>query len=91
MMGIFYSLLDVAKWSRAFFPLLVIGANSIASYVMAETIAGWISENLTKHFGPKPFMIGGENWQPILLGATTLFCLWLILLWMYRHKYYVKI
>lgn len=91
MMGIFYLLLDVAKWSRAFFPLLVIGANSIASYVMAETIAGWVSENLTKHFGPKPFLIGGGNWQPILLGATTLFCLWLILLWMYRHKYYVKI
>jgi len=47
--------------------------------------------DLTKHFGHTPFLIGGENWQPILLGATTLFCLWLILLWMYRNRYFVKI
>jgi len=91
LMGTFYLVLDVAKWEKPFFPIMVIGANSIASYVMAETISGWVGENLTRHFGQAPFMLGGESLQPILLGATTLFCLWLILLWMYRNRYYVKI
>lgn len=91
LMGVFYLLLDVARWHKPFFPIVVIGANSIASYVMAETLPEWIGENLVKHLGPTPFMLGGESLQPILLGATTLFCLWLVLLWMYRNKYYVKI
>jgi heparan-alpha-glucosaminide N-acetyltransferase len=91
LMGLFYLLLDLAKWDKPLFPILVIGANSIASYVMAETIPGWVGDNLMKHFGKAPFMLGGESLQPILLGASNLFCLWLILLWMYRNKYYVKI
>lgn len=91
LMGMFYLLLDVAQWNKPLYPLLVIGANSIAAYVLTETIAGWISDNLIRHFGPSPFLLGGESLQPQLLGATTLFCLWLILLWLYRQKYFVKI
>lgn len=91
LLAVFHLLLDHLKWTRAFFPLVVIGANSIASYVMAETIAPWISENLTKHFGTKPFEILGDPFRPILLGGTTLVCMWLILHWMYRNKVFVKI
>lgn len=91
LMGLFFLLLDVAKWNKLFYPILVVGANSIASYVMAETLPSWIGENLMKHFGQAPFLYFGEAFQPILLGVANLFCLWLILLWMYRNKYFVKI
>jgi heparan-alpha-glucosaminide N-acetyltransferase len=91
LMALFYLLLDVAKTKYVFFPLLVIGTNSIASYVMAETLPEWIGENLIKHFGTAPFLAAGEDMQPISLGATTFAVLWLILLWMYRQRFFVKI
>ena len=91
LMAIFYILVDVAKTKYVVFPLLVIGTNSIASYVMAETLPEWVGENLTKHFGTAPFLAAGEGMQPILLGATTFAVLWLILLWMYRQRFFVKI
>ncbi len=90
-LGIAYYLVDIIGVKKAVFPLLVIGANSIASYVMAETIAEWISENLTRHFGTTPFLVLGENFQQLLLGSATLAIMWLILLWMYRQKIYIRL
>ena len=37
-----------SKWA---FILIVIGANSIAAYVMAHTIEGFIDGSLATHFG----------------------------------------
>jgi predicted acyltransferase len=39
----------------------------------------------------RPFGILGPGLQPLLLGAAVLFIYWLMLLWMYRRKVFLRI
>lgn len=34
--------------------------------------------------------IAGDAYEPLLHGTVTLFVMWLLLLWMYRRKLFVK-
>ena len=90
-MAAFYHLVDERGWKRAAFPLVVIGVNSLAMYVMAETIAGFFAKALYTHFGKAPFLIFGETFAPILHGASVLLILWLILLWMHRRRLWLRL
>ena len=72
-------------------PLLVIGANSIAIYVMSWTIEHFISSALIRHFGTAPFLILGPAFEPVLRGIGVLIVFWLILYWMYRRKIFLRI
>lgn len=91
----FYALIDATNWGKwvgvLAFPLVVIGANSIAAYCMNKMFRGFIMEALPRHLGADTFKAFGEPYQPLLLGAATLLVLWLILLWMYRRKLFLKI
>src|SRR4051812_12629506 len=87
----FYALLDWKGWRRWSFPLLVIGANSIAIYVMSWTIEHFISSALVRHLGRAPFMVMGPPFEPVLRGVGVLIVFWLILYWMYRRKIFLRI
>jgi predicted acyltransferase len=87
----FYWVIDVLKFKGWSFPLVVIGMNSIAAYVIAHLFDGFIEKNLTTHLGTGMFNVFGEAYQPFLHGAATLAMLWLILYWMYRRKFFLKI
>jgi predicted acyltransferase len=88
MLAAFYWVIDVKGWRRWSFPLVVVGMNSIAFYCMAQLLKPWISRTLATHFGPHlfegPFAAAYE-------AAARLFVMWLICLWMYRQKIFVKI
>src|SRR5215475_7940292 len=47
----FYALMDWKGWRRWAFPLVVIGMNSIAIYVMIWTMSSFISNALDRHIG----------------------------------------
>jgi predicted acyltransferase len=91
IMALFYGIIDVAGLRRWAFPLVVIGMNSIAMYVMAHTIQDFIGESLYTHVGKAPFLALGPNFEPVLHGASVLLILWLILLWMYRRKIFLRV
>ena len=55
MLAGFYAVMEVKGWKRWAFPLLVIGANSIAIYVMSWTIEHFITAALMRHVGAIPF------------------------------------
>ena len=78
------------NWRSWSFPLRVIGANSIAAYVMAHLFDGFIASALNTNLGPAFFQTFGPA-QPFVRGALVLLVLWLILLWMYRRKLFLKI
>jgi predicted acyltransferase len=70
---------------------MVIGANSIAIYVMAWTMEHFVSESLTIHLGTAPFLVLGPPFEPVLRGIGVLIVFWSILYWMYRRRIFIKI
>ena len=90
----YYYVLDLAgyAWARRLaFPFLVVGANSIAMYVLVHVATDYVTRSLVIHFGTRPFETFGAAFAPMLLGACTLAIFWSILLWMYRHRVFVRI
>jgi predicted acyltransferase len=70
---------------------MVIGANSIAIYVMSWTLEHFVSEGLVRHLGRAPFLLLGPPFEPVLRGIAVLLVFWSILYWMYRKKIFIRI
>jgi predicted acyltransferase len=86
-----YVVIDMLGWRGWAFPLVVIGTNSIAAYCMSWLFKGFISANLKVHVGPEAFRVLGPDYEPLVHGAAVLLALWLILLWMYRRRIFLRI
>jgi heparan-alpha-glucosaminide N-acetyltransferase len=91
MLAAFYAVIEWKGWRRWAFPLLVIGANSIAVYVMSWTLEQFVSTALVRHLGPAPFAMLGPAFRPVLTGAAVLLVFWAILYWMYRRRIFLRI
>ena len=87
----FYALMECKGWRRWAFPLLVVGMNSIAIYVMSWTMTDFFSKALDLHFGSAIAVLGGPTFQPVLHGLAIMLIFWSILFWMYRRKIFLKI
>lgn len=79
---------NTSKW---YFILLIIGANSIAAYIIAHTIDGFISSSLFIHLGKQYAEVFGLAYVPLVHGFLILFFEWLILFWMYRKRIFIRI
>lgn len=88
-LALFYLVIDVAKLRKWALPLVVVGMNSIAMYVMAHVTKPFVFESLRTHFGR--FFEDKDPWVNVKLGGVTLGILWLVCLWMYRKKVFVKV
>jgi heparan-alpha-glucosaminide N-acetyltransferase len=84
-------IIDVKQWRGWAFPLVVVGTNSIAAYLIAHLWENFLARNLTTNLGEKTFLILGPGLQPLLLGASILLLYWLFLFWMYRRKIFLRI
>ena len=91
MLAGFYFVIELKGWRRWAFPLLVIGANSIAVYVMSWTLEDFVKGALVRHIGAAPFMLLGAPFEPVLKGAAVVLTFWLVLWWMYRRRIFLKI
>ena len=87
----FYYLVDVKGWKRAAFPLIVIGMNSIAIYVLVHLIDGFVIESFKVHFGQEIFNRLGEGNSTLLSGGYALLVFWLMLYWMHRKRLFIRI
>ncbi|MFO0910466.1 MAG: DUF5009 domain-containing protein [Isosphaeraceae bacterium] len=92
-------LVDLAGLWYLAFPLIVIGANSIAAYIMSWTIKGFLNDSLDKHqwllldspLGHWLTSVVPTGYEPLIRGASVVLLIWLILLWMYRRKVFLRI
>lgn len=75
----------VPNWT---FPFVVVGMNSIVMYLMAWFIAGWIRHNLYTHFGRAIFE---TTYGPIVEQMAVLAIMWLVCLWLYRRRIFVRV
>ena len=83
--------IDVKGYRKWAFPLVVIGVNSIAAYMIAHLFERFMFSSFRIHLGPNAFKILGPGLEPLLLGMAVLLSYWLILFWMYRRKLFLKI
>jgi predicted acyltransferase len=90
-MAALYCVIDVWRLRAWAFPLVVIGMNSIAIYVMAGTIEGYVGAALSRHLPDDLFHAFGDAYEPLVHGAGVILVFWLILYWMYRRKIFLRI
>ena len=76
------------KWA---FPLVVIGMNSIAAYVMAHLFESFIVSSFRIHLGRAAFQVLGGGVEPFVRGWAVLLAYWLILLWMYKRRIFLRV
>jgi predicted acyltransferase len=91
LLAVFSWVIEVRGYRKWAFPLVVVGVNSIAAYLIAHLCEEFITRSFLIHVGDRPFQILGSAFEPLLLGAALLFTYWLMLWWMHRHKIFLKI
>lgn len=86
----FYVAIDVKGFKGWTFPFIVVGMNSIAMYVMEQASSSYIRGSLKIHLGQKVFE-KCDHYGPIVECAAVLLVMWLVCLWMYRRKLFLKL
>ena len=91
ILAAFYGLMEWKGWRRWAFPLLVVGMNSIAVYVMSWTMADFFRRAVTRHLGSVINAVVSPTFQPVIYGFSVMLIFWSILFWMYRRKLFLRI
>jgi predicted acyltransferase len=91
MVAGFYAILEWKAWRAWAFPLIVVGMNSIAIYVMSWTMEPFVRAALQRHFGWLISSTVSPVFQPIAYGFGIMLSFWLILYWMYKRKLFLRI
>jgi len=84
-------IIDVRGYKKWAFPLIVIGMNSMAAYLMAHLFESFLADSLRIHLGTHAFQIFGAGVEPLLRGIAILLAYWLMLFWMYRRKIFLRV
>jgi heparan-alpha-glucosaminide N-acetyltransferase len=91
LLAAFYFLMDLRGCRNWAFPLMIVGMNSIAAYLIAHLFEGFIHEALHRHLSPLLFQWAGGPYESLLYGAGVLLVEWLILLWMWRRRIFLRV
>ncbi len=91
LLALFYSVIEIKGYRRWAFAFVVAGMNSIALYCMSQLMRPWVRERLRLHLGKDCFEIFGATYAPMVEMWSFLIIFWLIALWMYRRKIFLRI
>jgi len=91
LMAAFYAVVDQWKWRRWALPLVVIGMNSIAMYVMVHLFEAFLRTSLDTHLGTSWKEGAGSAYALVLEGTAKLGILWIILYWMHQRKLFLRV
>jgi predicted acyltransferase len=91
LLSVFYAVMEWRGKQKWAFPLLVVGMNSIAIYVMSGTTGGFVRGMLDTLLGKPLFSLLSPAFAPVVRGSLVLAVLWLILYWMYKRKIFIRI
>lgn len=90
MLAAFYWAVEVKGWRRWTFPLVVVGMNSIAAYVIGNAFGGWF-RSATRAWIDLFAPVLGPVWLPVLQRALFALTAWAVLLWLYRRRVFFKV
>lgn len=84
-------IIDKRGHRKLAFPLVVVGMNSIAAYLIAHLWEDFIPSSLRTHLGDRTLNLFGAALEPLVLGGLTLLIYWYALYWMYRRNIFLRI
>jgi heparan-alpha-glucosaminide N-acetyltransferase len=84
-------IIDMKGYRKWAFPLVVVGMNSIAAYMMAHLWEEFFIHNLHTNFGYRIFQIFGTGLEPFMLGLTVMLLYWACLHWMFKKRLFLRI
>ena len=90
-LAVFSWVIDIRKHRAIAFPLVVVGINSIAAYLIAHLFEEFVQSSFKIHLGMGVLNIFGTAVEPAVLGALTLLTYWLILYWMFKKRLFIRI
>jgi predicted acyltransferase len=90
-LAVFSWVIDVKGYRKWAFPLVVVGMNSIAAYLLVHLCEDFFINNLHINLGHNIFQVFGLGLEPLMLGIAVMLTYWLILYWMYRRKIFLRI
>lgn len=91
LLALFCWIIEMRGYRRWAFPLVVIGVNSIAAYLIAHLFEPFIARSFQIHLGQSIFASLGTNMAPLVQGLVVLTVYWLILYWMHRRRIFLRI
>lgn len=100
-----YWVIDVRGWKFWTLPLVIVGVNSLAMYLMGSLLKGWVSDRFQVYFGDEWFRTWVKNgfrieipedifsgvYGPTIQAAMVFVVFWLACYYMYRNKIYLRI
>jgi predicted acyltransferase len=97
LLAVFFGVIDGLGWRLWAFPFIVVGLNSITIYLLANTVGGWIKENVARHTNWEWLnkLLGSRllegPYEPMKSRIAVMLVLWLFCYWLYRQRVYLKI
>lgn len=98
MLAVFYLVFDVLPLRKLGLPLQVVGMNSLAVYLMGELLPGWVRDNVVAiHLsGFLETVVGADLLADDMYGriigpAMVALIFWLLTVYMYRHRIFVRV
>jgi predicted acyltransferase len=99
MLAAFYGVIDGIGWRSWAFPFVVVGMNSIAMYCLSMLMRGFVRSSLNIHLGIPSWNLVEQLhvpwlatiYGPMFQNAAILLVFWLICLWLYRRKIFLRI
>jgi heparan-alpha-glucosaminide N-acetyltransferase len=91
LLAAFHAAVDLLDNRRSAFPLIVIGANSIVAYLLAELYPAFAFNGLHRLVGIEPFTIFGAAYEPAVYGSVIVLGYWLVLFGMYRRRLFLRV
>jgi predicted acyltransferase len=91
LMAMFYGMMELKYWRAWAQPLVIVGMNSIAAYLIAHLFTSFIQAALPRHLGSDLFNLAGPAYEPCILGVASLLVQYSMLVWMYRRKIFLRI
>lgn len=88
MLAAFLAITEIAGRRKWAFPLVVVGMNSIAIYLMSQLLSGWIAGSLRIYLGNDIF---SGTWGPFWQASSVLLALWLACYWLYRKRIFLRV
>jgi heparan-alpha-glucosaminide N-acetyltransferase len=88
VIAVLYWVIDVRGIRSWGFPFVVVGMNSVVMYLLAALVAPTVQYGLEALVRRVAFE---SNYWPILESSVVVFIFWLVCLWLYRRRIFVRV